>query len=1202
VRDGTRLLLDFFAPPGYAPSGDAGAASAALAPILAQGDTEVQFLLATVPEPRLGLDGAVESATRAIESAGYTLDRHSLPWDGQSKGPSPCYERHPGTALFVHASDPKAAREPRRLLLLYLVGETPTSGIYKLAFLRAVDELRHLQGMLPAERCAACSELRLVGPAFSGSVTSLEILLDELPDLSFNILSGRATNAQLQPLLTRHSNRVRHVRFQATVIPDEALQSEFYCYLTQTMGADEHDVALVTESSTAYGQAVIAANAAQVAPLTHYARVSPLHPPPPPVVARSCSEPHGPRLTLPVPIHISRLHSALAKRAAAPHRDAAGDGLLPLPTAMLPALLDDSLRTDIIPTLSERTLASQERALAQILATISAEKIRYVGILATDVEDKLFLAYQIRAYSPDVVLFTFESDILYTHPEARSYLKGMLVVSPYPLFTRNQQWSFPFRGWQQRLQFASEADQGMYNATVALLGHPEQLIEYSQAAPGIDTPQSRPAIWISAVGNESLFPLACIKDYSDGGYVYQNPMRADRGEYLYSPYQQGALRAVLLILGLCGLLLCAGYFRCYYAAPGELGAPWSWLKVLRPSNAVLLPKELPAFGQNEVRRQPMFMLFIFLPMAVGYLLVGAMHFVQLREGNLDAALAESTMPLWLRFWHHSRHLGVYQNLSWQVLAVGILASVCQFTFTVTVLDVLACWLVPSRRVRLQEQLRRLFAHRQRLRRVLAWVGVVLIALVGSGLFFMLFVHLVNRLQHSFNTLLFLNRSSHPAFGLSPALPLWILVADIQLWGYYNLQRIALLDKLASIYLELIEELTEETGLQQEVTRIARQLESPGHVGVLMALVFSLVLSVTLLADLVSLEHWSLNLLFRFLYALLLSCTGYAFYRLMGLWYGVRRFLQLLAHHPLAPALERLPAEFTRSLSVLLLEDLPDLTRRQAERQLFGLLLNHLNQLSPRDLATLSTLGPEVDGLVQKIKQVRAPVPAAVATAEDRAAGQVASESSDDSETDSETDRQMVYAARLVVQLLKRFWPARPLPGTVAGRGDEKPAVSAQGMAPGRNSAEMYLQAFPDSLHLWLRLAEDFIAIQVASYVTRIFPHLRNAMVFVTVSVLLVLTALVTYPFQPQHYLLLLVWLLIMVTAPLTILTLVQMNRDDVLSRIAKSEPGKVTWDRHFISQVIIYGVLPLLSLVASQFPEVRGMAFSWLESLLKTLK
>jgi hypothetical protein len=193
-------------------------------------------------------------------------------------------------------------------------------------------------------------------------------------------------------------------------------------------------------------------------------------------------------------------------------------------------------------------------------------------------------------------------------------------------------------------------------------------------------------------------------------------------------------------------------------------------------------------------------------------------------------------------------------------------------------------------------------------------------------------------------------------------------------------------------------------------------------------------------------------------------------------------------------------------------------------------------------------------------------------------------------------------ARKLVQILKDFWALRPLPGTVVGRGEEKASVPFANLPSGRNTAEVYLQVLPDSLHLWMRLAEDFLAIQVASYITRLFPHLRNAMLFVTLSVVMVVGAMITYPFQPQHYLLLVVWMLIIVTGPLTVFTLVQMNRDEVLSRLAKSEPGKVTWDRHFISQLVLYGVLPLLSLAATQFPEVRGMAFSWLESLVKTLK
>lgn len=1181
-RDGTRLLLDFFALPTAAdePQG----VDKALAAQLARGDLRLQFLLATAPEPRLGFDGAVEAMSRAIEAAGYTLDRYDLPWEpgGPPKGSPPCYEQHPGAALFLHLPDPKIPGDPRRLLLLYVIGETPISGIHKPAFLRAIKEMQHLRTLVPSTSCPSCETVRLVGPAFSGSVTSLEVLLDALPELSFNILSGRATNGQIRPRLLAHSNSRRTVRFQATVIPDDVLQAEFFRYLRDTLGVDEHDVALVTESSTVYGQGVIAQN----------------------TPFRS----HGPRMTLPVPLHISRLHSALAKRTPTAKRDNS-DSLLTNLTATPPQLLDDTQRTDVFPALSERTLAAEDRALAHILSTISAEKIHYVGILATDVQDKLFLAYQIRTYSPDVVLFTFEGDILYTHPDARAYLKGMMVVSPYPLFTRNQQWTYPFRGWQQRLQFSSDTDQGVYNATVALLGRSDQLIEYSQPSFGVKQPQNRPPIWISVIGNETFSPLAVIThSYDDYGYVYQYPAVA-HNEYLYAPYQQGTLSALLLILGLVGVLLCTAYFRCYYAGPGELPLPWSFFKVLRPGGAgKWQPNGTPMFGDREVRRQPLFLLFVFGPMWVIYLLIGTMHFMQLRDGNHDSSLSASELPWELRIWHHFRHLGVYENLSWNVLGIALLTALCQLAFTVTSLDILASMLLPGPRARFQELLRRRFAALRSWQRSLLYAVLGAALLAGISLWFSLFVSAVNHLQHDFNTLLVLGRSAHPAVGLSPAMPMWLLCASVQLWGYCNLHRIYLIDKLASIYIDLIAELAEDSELRSEVTRLAKQLESPGRLGVMSAIAFSLFLAVTVLTDLMSLEHRYLNFVFRFLFALVLSNTGYAFYRFLRLWYGVRVFLQHLAHHPIAAALERLPPQLSRSLSALLLSDVPDQTRRDAERRHFHLLMNHLAQLHDRELAALSDSNPEAVALRAMLVELRdqradpsCPPDSSgeLGTAPVTASGAkpAASCASDNAE-----DRRMVRAARQVVQILKHFWAARPLLGTVVGRGDEKPSVAPQTLPPTHNTAESYLQVMPDTLHLWLRLAEDFISIQVASYVTRLFPHLRNTMLFVTVSLLLVLGAIFTYPFQPQRFLLILVWVVILVTGPLTVLTLLQMNRDEVLSRIAKSEPGKVTWDRHFISQIVIYGVLPLFSLIASQFPEVRGAAFSWLESLLKTLK
>ena len=49
--------------------------------------------------------------------------------------------------------------------------------------------------------------------------------------------------------------------------------------------------------------------------------------------------------------------------------------------------------------------------------------------------------------------------------------------------------------------------------------------------------------------------------------------------------------------------------------PGELPLPWSFFKMLRPGGAgKWQPNGTPMFGDREVRRQPLFLLFVFGPM------------------------------------------------------------------------------------------------------------------------------------------------------------------------------------------------------------------------------------------------------------------------------------------------------------------------------------------------------------------------------------------------------------------------------------------------------------------------------------------------------------------------------------------------------------------------------------------------------------
>ena len=60
-----------------------------------------------------------------------------------------------------------------------------------------------------------------------------------------------------------------------------------------------------------------------------------------------------------------------------------------------------------------------------------------------------------------------------------------------------------------------------------------------------------------------------------------------------------------------------------------------------------------------------------------------------------------------------------------------------------------------------------------------------------------------------------------------------------------------------------------------------------------------------------------------------------------------------------------------------------------------------------------------------------------------------------------------------------------------------------------------------------------------------------------------------------------------------------VERDHVLSRLKSPTPGRVDVNWDFIKRIAMYGVLPLLVVIASLFPEIGGTLFGWLEPLRK---
>jgi hypothetical protein len=65
--------------------------------------------------------------------------------------------------------------------------------------------------------------------------------------------------------------------------------------------------------------------------------------------------------------------------------------------------------------------------------------------------------------------------------------------------------------------------------------------------------------------------------------------------------------------------------------------------------------------------------------------------------------------------------------------------------------------------------------------------------------------------------------------------------------------------------------------------------------------------------------------------------------------------------------------------------------------------------------------------------------------------------------------------------------------------------------------------------------------------------------------------------------------------------LIQMQRDPILSRLSGTTAGKLNWNE-FIFQVLTYGVLPTVSLLATLFPTLGSGFLSWLEPVMRVFR
>jgi hypothetical protein len=456
----------------------------------------LEFMIALVSDPiDSGLvsdfDLTMNALQRAMADAGYRHDRQWLPWIEPESAETKTYRQIAGMMLFHGLQSADSRRWPtdprRHLLALFLVGETPKLGIHKAAFQRTVDFILALHRADRAARHGAqppplaapgIPEIPVLGPASSGSVESLRIALGLAAGARFRIVSGSASAPHIEERL-QEGDLAQRVRFSRTIVADDELAERGLRFLQDRLGWDLDRAALLVESDTAYGSYLSRARQPLLARITK----------------------------LSFPSGLFALRNAWEKlSAAAPAAvdSSPGDPKPPAPpkSALDVTLEDQRTPVDLVPEMSPLTARIADMAISNLLRQISRDGVRYVGILATDVKDQLFLAEQIRRWAPNVILFVVDDNLLYVHPQYSTTMFGTLTISSFPLLVEDASFRVPpvTPELKLRRQFASERQEGTYLAALQLMGR---------------LPAER-AVWIAASGHYGMWPLARFRIHDRG--------------------------------------------------------------------------------------------------------------------------------------------------------------------------------------------------------------------------------------------------------------------------------------------------------------------------------------------------------------------------------------------------------------------------------------------------------------------------------------------------------------------------------------------------------------------------------------------------------------------------------------------------------------------------------------------------------------
>jgi hypothetical protein len=1067
-----------------------------------------KVVIATVPDPELThlslfFDRNVESITWAAADGDlgderYLFNGYWFPWrlptaqDASSaKGETDEKEREarvssPGLLLF------RGFKDPHQLLLVFLVGETPTSGINRAAFrsawtYAAAVKNRDLPICQQKESEGSC--MGILGPSFTGSLASLRLLLDWKNDWTsaskpaeVAVISGAVTGVLGNPLAPSH--------FCTTLETDYQKQAVLFGYTANIL---PREFAFLEEVDTAYGQHLAGDGAVRKAGA-------------------------GERLSLPYPRGIARIRNLSGQL---PNLSTLNSNPQNAVYPALPLDLRDAGQ-DSIPSFGLQSPVSQEAVVIALAATLRREGIRYVGIIATDPLDALFLSRSVRALAPSVRIVLFHTDLLFARAAQTWGLNGILAISSYPLVARNQSQVNP----NKRTQFSSESAEAEYNAFRRMLllstgqaptsaapadaSKPDPwcesafdaniptaadyLLDYASPFAG-DHPEHtknehRPYVWVNVLGSDAWWPIEALPPALPGALasplLYGPAPSAHSSEHFRA---EDAPRLWIVFFWLIWIACLAHVSLTYFMNHGYRPDWWKHAS-LRVSGWGFKP-------ELDLQRRGM-LAFASLAVAAVCLFLGLAVKVSAREGPPNPPFTiESRFEVVFAF-----------ALGGAAIAVGIWAAAKS--------------------------------------RILTLAALVCASLEIAAVFM---VSMSSSEGHA--TQFAGYRAMHLESGTSPVVPIVALLWAFYLCLYFRLSQLRVAEDRPAVCP------TKALGLRLD------PFETQGRVlgldlwqyAAVAAAVFCWLVFFNPFRALATLERPAYTLTVVVLSTLVVALLTVTLVRFLRMWGALRRLLQDLERHPLRYAFARLPKDFSWT-AVWTGDPRPKLYLPMRSLEVLRMIPEGQHQVEAVKHA-LTFLNPPLRSF-----QPQKPHPAVF-------------------EATEKLNRALNGAAVAIASKLGPTWD-NGISDTITSR-------------EGRDEAPEEWTKHPIPI-----ARGEFLALRFVAFIHCSLSEMRSSLALLGYVFILLVAALTLYPFEGRGEIGIALVLIFVVVGGFCVMVFAQMDRNPLLSRLSATAPNQL--GLNFVYRVASFGALPLLSLLASQVPEVGNFLLSWLQPALQAVK